>query len=211
MRAVHAGGAAHMVRAARLKAAERVCEIAAQESVDFLLIAGDTFEDNSVDRQLVIEVAGILGSLAIPVFVLPGNHDPLTPGSVWEHRSWNTAPNVTVLKARQPLQIPGGTLLPCPIFARHSPEDPTAWISDEKTDGFRIIVAHGNVGELMAEDGGFPISINTAARTHADYVALGHWHSTLQFPSSDIARMARKHVQHKESRFRGCGRSPEGD
>ncbi len=132
MRAVHAGGAAQKVRAARLRAAERVCETATQEGADFLLIAGDTFEDNSVDRQLVIAVAGILGSLTIPVFVLPGNHDPLQPGSVWEHPVWNTAANVTVLKERRPIQIPGGTLLPCPTFARRSPEDPTAWISNRE-------------------------------------------------------------------------------
>ena len=75
MRSVHAGSAAQKVRAARLRAAERVCETATQERADFLLIAGDTFEDNSVDRQLVIAVAGILASLTIPVFVLPGNHE----------------------------------------------------------------------------------------------------------------------------------------
>jgi DNA repair exonuclease SbcCD nuclease subunit len=200
MRAVHASGAAQKVRAARLRAAERICETATQEVADFLLIAGDTFEDNSVDRQLVIAVAGILGSLTIPVFVLPGNHDPLQPGSIWEHPVWNTAANVTILKERKPIQIPGGTLLPCPTFARRSPEDPTAWISNENADGIRVIVAHGNVGELIAEEGGFPIAIDTAARTNADYVALGHWHSTVLFPSRGVARMAYSGT-HETTRF----------
>jgi DNA repair exonuclease SbcCD nuclease subunit len=200
MRAVHAGGAAQNVRAARLRAAERVCETATQEGADFLLIAGDTFEDNSVDRQLVIAVAGILGSLTIPVFVLPGNHDPLQPGSVWEHPVWNTAANVKVLKERRPMEIPGGTLLPCPTFARRSPEDPTAWIANETADGIRIVVAHGSVGELMPEEGGFPIAMDTAVRTNADYVALGHWHSTLLLPSNGAARMAYSGT-HEATRF----------
>ena len=45
----------------------------------------------------------------------------------------------------------------------------------------RVVVAHGNAGEIMAEDGGFPIAMDTPARTAANYVALGHWHSTLLF------------------------------
>jgi DNA repair exonuclease SbcCD nuclease subunit len=190
MRAVHAGGAAHQVRAARLKAAEQVCEIALQERADFLLLAGDTFENNSVDRQLVIEVAGILGSIRIPVFILPGNHDPLQPGCIWEHRAWGSASNVTVLRERRAIDIPGGTLLPCPTLSRRSQEDPTSWISAERTNGIRIIAAHGNISEFVAEDGGFPIDRNVAARTSADYVALGHWHSTLLFTTGPITRMA---------------------
>ena len=42
----------------------------------------------------------------------------------------------------------------------------------------------------MSEEGGFPIALDTAARIDADYVALGHWHSTLVFSSSGTARMA---------------------
>jgi DNA repair exonuclease SbcCD nuclease subunit len=190
MRAVHAGSAAQEVRTARLSAAERVCSVASQEGVDFLLLAGDTFEDNSVDRQLIIQVAGILGSITIPVFVLPGNHDPLLPGSVWEHPVWKTCSNVTVLRERTPFKVPGGTLLPCPIFSRRSPEDPTSWIANDSADGICVVVAHGNAGELMAEDGGFPIAVDTPARTNADYVALGHWHSTVLFSDGSATRMA---------------------
>jgi hypothetical protein len=100
------------------------------------------------------------------------------------------------------MQIPGGTLLPFPTRARRSPEDPTAWISSETTGGIRVVVAHGNVGELMSEEGGFPIAMDTAVRTNADYVALGHWHSTLLLPS-DAARMAYSGTQYPSHEHRG--------
>lgn len=191
MPATHAGNSAQQVRTARLRTAQRICDLANQECVDFLLLAGDTFDNNSVDRQLIVEVGDILGSSAIPVFVLPGNHDPLQPGSVWEHPAWSTTTNVTVLRERTPLHIAGGTLLPCPIYSRRSPEDPTSWITNESTDKIRIVVAHGNAGaDLMAEEGGFPIALDTPARTNADYLALGHWHSKLLYSSGGATRMA---------------------
>ena len=179
MRAVHAGDAAKRVREARLGTASRVCDLAAAESADFLLLAGDTFEDNTVDRDLVARVADLLDRAACPVYVLPGNHDPIQPGCVWDEPVWMAARNVTVLRENRPVALPGGTLLPCPLRARRSPDDPSAWIGPASGPGIRVVVAHGNAGEIMADDGGFPISMDTPARTAADFVALGHWHSTL--------------------------------
>jgi DNA repair exonuclease SbcCD nuclease subunit len=193
MRAVHAGAAAEAVRAARLTTAERVCELAADEAVDFLVLAGDTFEDNAVDRELVERVAGLLGRAVCPVYVLPGNHDPIQPGCVWEHRAWLSAPNVTILSDASPIEVPGGILLPCPLRVRRCQDDPTAWIIPGETSGtIRVVVAHGNAGYadgVMAEEG-FPIPLDAPARTSADYVALGHWHSTVLFRNGGAARMA---------------------
>ena len=180
MRAVHAGDAAKAVRAARLTTVEQICQLASNEAVDFLLLAGDTFESNAVDRELVERVAALLGGTGCPVYVLPGNHDPIQPGCVWEHRAWRSAGNVTILSNASPVNVAGGVLLPCPLRTRRSQEDPTAWIAPTaKSDVIRLVAAHGNAGEIMAEDGGFPIQLDTPARTGADYVALGHWHSTL--------------------------------
>jgi Calcineurin-like phosphoesterase len=190
MRAVHAGSAAETVRAARIESAQSVCDLARREAVDFVLLAGDTFEDNGVDRDLVARVAEILASPGCPVFILPGNHDPIQPGSVWGHPIWATIPSVTILKEQTPINVPGGTLLPCPIFVRRSQEDPTKWITGSREEGIRVVVAHGNVGEMMAEEGGFPIDIATPTRCQADYVALGHWHSTVQYSSGVAIRMA---------------------
>lgn len=191
MRAVHAGAAADVVRAARLTTAARVCELAARESVDFLLLAGDTFEDNAVDRGLVDRVAALLEGAGCPVYVLPGNHDPILPGCVWEHDAWRSARNVTILSEPSPFFVPGGILLPCPLRVRRSEKDTTAWIpGGVRGDAIRVIVAHGNAGELMAEEGGLPIPLDVPARTGADYMALGHWHSTVLFPNAGATRIA---------------------
>jgi DNA repair exonuclease SbcCD nuclease subunit len=82
MKAAVLGDAGARVREERLAAGRRVVETAKSHDVDFLLVAGDLFEDNAVDRVLVQKVADILNSFGGPVFVIPGNHDPLVPGSV---------------------------------------------------------------------------------------------------------------------------------
>jgi DNA repair exonuclease SbcCD nuclease subunit len=73
-------------------------------------------------------------------------------------------------------------------------------VNAEGLDGIRVVVAHGNAGELMAEEGGFPILTDTPQRTHAEYVALGHWHSTVQFRSNGAVRMAYSGT-HETTRF----------
>src|SRR3990172_6215813 len=89
MKAAALGDAGARVREERLAAGRRVVEAAKSHSVDFVLVAGDLFEDNAVDRVLVQKVADILHSFGGLVFVIPGSHDPIVPGSVWEHPSWN--------------------------------------------------------------------------------------------------------------------------
>ena len=40
-------------------------------------------EDNAVDRVQVQKVADVLAAFTGPVYLIPGNHDPFSPGSVW--------------------------------------------------------------------------------------------------------------------------------
>jgi DNA repair exonuclease SbcCD nuclease subunit len=90
MKAAQVGGAGERVRAERLKAVERIVRLAWDQAVDFILLAGDIFEDNAVERVLIQQTADLLGSVGLPVYLIPGNHDPLVPGSVWEHPSWSS-------------------------------------------------------------------------------------------------------------------------
>ena len=115
MKAAHVGKAAETVREERVKTVERLIELSKDKKADFILVAGDTFEDNAVSRLLVQKVADILSKADVPIYLIPGNHDPLVPGSVWEHPAWEDAGNVHVLREETPVEIPGGTLYPCPV------------------------------------------------------------------------------------------------
>jgi DNA repair exonuclease SbcCD nuclease subunit len=191
MKAAHAGSAALRVREERLAAARRAVGAARDQGAEFVLVAGDTFEDNGVERSLIQKVADILGSCQVPVYLIPGNHDPLTPGSVWEHPAWKTMEHVHVLREEKPIEIPGGILYPCPVTDKRSRKDPTAWIPPAETRAIRIGLAHGTVEGVPQPEPDHSIPRDAAARAGLDYLALGHWHSTATYPAPDgSVRMA---------------------
>lgn len=191
MKASHVGEAGTRVRDERLAAARRVVEAARDAGAEFILVAGDTFEDNGVDRVLVQKVADILTGFGGQVFLIPGNHDPLVPGAVWDHPAWKASANVHVLREEQPVEIPGGTLYPCPVRAKRSGMDPTAWIPREEGRGLRIGLAHGTVEGVPQDEPDYPIPRDAASQSRLDYLALGHWHSTATYPGPDgVVRMA---------------------
>jgi len=191
IKAAHVGGAGVHVREERLASLNRVAEAAQNHSVDFILIAGDIFEDNGVERTLVQKAVDILSNFKIPVYLIPGNHDPLIPGSVWEHPSWESTDKITILRREEPVSIPGGILYPCPVREKHSRKDPTEWIQASDAEGIQIGVAHGTVEGIQQEEPDYPIPRDAAIRAGLDYLALGHWHSTATYPAPDGAvRMA---------------------
>ena len=191
MRAAHVGAAGARVREERLDAARRVIETARRNAVEFILVAGDTFEDNGVDRVLVQTVADILAAFGGPVYVLPGNHDPFMPGSVWEHPAWRSSDRVQVLREERPVDAPGATLFPCPAREKRPGKDPTSWIPEGESRGIRVGIAHGTVEGVYQEEPDYPIARDAAARAGLDYLALGHWHSTATYPAPNgVVRMA---------------------
>ena len=97
MKAAHVGEVGGKVRSERLESGRRVVDMATARQADFIIVAGDTFEDNAVDRVLVQKVADILGRFTGQVYLISGNHDPLVSGSVWEHEAWNSYPNLNVI------------------------------------------------------------------------------------------------------------------
>ena len=73
MKASHVGEAGTRVRDERVAAARRVVEAARGAGAEFILVAGDTFEDNGVDRVLVQKVTDArheLRSVGAVVFMM---------------------------------------------------------------------------------------------------------------------------------------------
>ncbi len=201
MKAAHVGAAGARLREARLEAARKVVEAARTQGAEFILLAGDTFEDNAVDRVLVQKSADILAGSPVPVYLIPGNHDPLVPGSVWDHPAWSGQEKIRVLTSPEPVEIPGGTLFPCPVLEKHARKDPTSWIDTADADGITLGLAHGTVEGMPQLSPDHPVPRDAAARTGLDYLALGHWHSTALYEDpAGTARMAYSGT-HETTRF----------
>ena len=192
MKAAHVGKAAERVRTARLETIRRIQHLARESSAEFVLVAGDTFEDHGVSRKLVGQIGDLLAGFDCPVYVIPGNHDPWTPGGVWDHAREHWSKRIQVLVERSLIQIPGGWLYPCPLTQRWSDQDPTKWISAESAGGIRIGVAHGSLQSPLWEgQQNHPIAMDAAQRSELDYLALGDWHSVKEIPGRGGAvRMA---------------------
>ncbi len=194
---------------ARFQALQNVRRHAA--GFHFVVIAGDLFDDLHVSREVARRAFELLEDFGPPVLVLPGNHDPLQAGSVWDSPPWREgepARRVQVLRHRKPFEVlPGVTIFPCPVFAKTSTENPTAWIAKHPRSaagGIRIGIAHGSVMDrpnLPADD--HPISPRAPDELQLDYLALGHWHSPkLYADDAGCVRMAYAGV-HESMRFPG--------
>jgi DNA repair exonuclease SbcCD nuclease subunit len=178
-----APAAAVRIREARFETAERVVARAREVGAQFLIIAGDLFEDNQVAAADVHRVLHILGSAApLPVFVLPGNHDPLGPDSVYDRTAFrDSTGNVTVIRKATPIVLKeaGSVLLPYPLGQKRSAEDPTSRLPEcDDPTLVRIGVTHGSLRidhKHQLDD--FPIDLDVARTRRLDYLALGHWHS----------------------------------
>lgn len=191
MKAAHVGKAAERVRNTRLETIRRIQHLARESNAEFVLVAGDTFEDHGVSRKLVVQVGDLLGGFDCPVYVIPGNHDPWTEGGVWDQARDLWSKRTQVLVDRSPIQLPGGWLFPCPLTQRWSEQDPTKWIPAESAGGIRIGVAHGSLQSLgWQAQQDHPIPMDAAQRSGLDYLALGHWHSMKEMPGNGGSVMA---------------------
>ncbi|MBT9140552.1 MAG: putative metallophosphoesterase YhaO [Dehalococcoidia bacterium] len=186
------GESADRVREVRLKTARNLIEKTLERSVDFVIIAGDVFENNAVERHLITRVLEIFEEASrIPIYLLPGNHDPLTPDSIYKGHLWKSAPNnVFLLDQKRPYPVKelNVILYPCPIEQKVSRLDPTAWIKyeEDERDKIRIGVAHGALDiEGMVSNPNFPINPRRAEEAGLDYLALGDWHSLFRYKGKD--------------------------
>jgi DNA repair exonuclease SbcCD nuclease subunit len=183
LKAVYAGARSKEIRSKRFEAVSRIVDLAKDMNLDFVIIAGDTFEHHDVDEVIVKRTVDILNRFApIPVYVLPGNHDPWLPGGIWDRQSWNrVGSHITLCTEAKEIKI--GELIalyPCPVTQKKSNLDPTSWIPkrSEGDQQIRIGIAHGSLDLIPSVD--FPIAKDRAELSGLDYLALGDWHSFFQ-------------------------------
>ncbi|WP_334144856.1 metallophosphoesterase family protein, partial [Corynebacterium nuruki] len=116
-------------REARLSVIERLLALAAERDCSAVVVAGDVFDDNLVDDRTWRRAVDILRGATVPVYLLPGNHDPYDPASIYRSPVFaDLAPTVQVLTDTVPRPVPGtvAEIVGAPLLSKYMSSDPVA-------------------------------------------------------------------------------------
>jgi DNA repair exonuclease SbcCD nuclease subunit len=181
---------------ARFDAIRHLGRIAKEESCDFMVVCGDVFESNQVDRKTVSRALEALKEVPVPVYLLPGNHDPLNAGSVYRSSTFikGTPSHVHIVEDMTPITLSEGLHI---VGAPWTSKRPLTDLVAEMTGPLnpipnvkRVCIAHGAVDSFSPnpED---PALISLAAAERAlsegkiHYIALGDRHSVTKVGNSN--------------------------
>jgi hypothetical protein len=115
-------------------------------------------------------------------WLLPGNHDSLAAGDLWDRIAREAPPNVRPLVTSAPVEFaPGAWLLPAPCTQRRPGRDLTAGMADAATPAgaSRIGLAHGAVQSFSEDGNPAQIPPDRAGTAGLAFLALGDWHGQL--------------------------------
>lgn len=172
----------------RLEAVRRIGRLAEERGAEFIVVAGDVFESNTLPERDFQRALDVIRELPVPVYLLPGNHDALDATSIYHRRVFDEVAQqgVHVLRDSAPVEVrPGVEIVGAPLTSRAPDVDVLAEALEdlEPTGGVRIAVAHGQVAGFGAEVGE-TLSLEEIARAVDEravhYVAVGDSHSTQQ-------------------------------
>ena len=185
---------------ARIDAIATLGKLAIEHDAQFIIVAGDVFESNQLSRQTLMRTLDALESLPVPIFLLPGNHDPLDGASIFATPEFDaTGDHIIVLKDMQPVAVPGVAgveVVGAPWRTKHPSSDlcnDMAQALEPASDTIRIAVAHGQV-DTLSPDASRPEIINLARVEQAvaagkfHYLGLGDRHSVTEVGNTGRVR-----------------------
>jgi DNA repair exonuclease SbcCD nuclease subunit len=159
-------------------------------NADYVLLLGDVFDNNRQPDWIIQRSVELLADAGRPVVILPGNHDPLTPDSVYRRGGLDALDHVHIigLTHEQAVHFPGHDL----EFWGHAHLDYSNMVPlrdpRPRTSRWQICLAHGH----YEDDGVVPlrpswlISNAEIAATGADYLALGHWNRAAEVGKGEV-------------------------
>jgi DNA repair protein SbcD/Mre11 len=165
----------------------RIVELCIREEVDFLLVAGDTF--NSKNQSLAAQLKFVnelkkLSDNGIACYFVCGNHDPLSswmdqlqlPANV--HRfDGKEAQTVTFQKNGRPLaDIYGISFETESVYANLAQKIIHCRMGKSDHAPFQVAIMHGTAGSQGVHKNYAPFSLDEVAGQNFDYWALGHVH-----------------------------------
>jgi len=177
--------------AARIEAITSIGALALQEGCSFVVVGGDVYESNQVERQVVVRSLEAMKSTPdVTFYLLPGNHDPLDAASVFRSKTFldNCPPNVVVLESSAPVLASDGVeIVGAPWPNKRPLVDLVAHaVTELPSDGtLRVVVGHGSTDSLSPDPNNSALVVlgdleAAIAAGTVHYVALGDRHSTTE-------------------------------
>ena len=156
--------------------ADRLAALVKAERAQLVLLAGDLFDGRRVYPETVERLCAALSNMDCPVFIAPGNHDPVVPGSPYLELTWPA--NVHIFREEEltGVEVPE---LNCVVYG-------AAFTSSQRqrealenfsapADGrLHLACLHG-----VVDGGGSPYDVAAGeqiAGSGLHYLALGHVH-----------------------------------
>jgi len=171
------------LRRALLSLPRQVTELALKERCDLMLLSGDLF-DGQWSPESLSAAQRALREAGMPVFIAPGNHDPMGPGSPWQQPGWPENVHIFRDSAPQSLCLPG---LDCRVWGAAFQNAHSACLLEgfraEGTERYALGVFHGD--PTQPDSPYSPISRGQVLESGLDYLALGHIHKTGSFRAGD--------------------------
>ena len=131
----------------------KIGAVAREQDAAFVIVAGDIFEHNRLDRRTVVRALDAITKIPVPVYLLPGNHDTLNAASIYDTRTFlqRCPEHVQVIRNADPIPVATGVeLIGAPWRSKRPLNDlfATALEDIEADNTVRIVVGHGAVDEL---------------------------------------------------------------
>jgi DNA repair exonuclease SbcCD nuclease subunit len=180
---------------ARLDVVEQIFGVADRYEADAVLCAGDLFDEPKPDPKWSDGLADLIARRASPhrpIFLLPGNHDPLLPDSVWDpagsFRRKLPAHVHVVDRDDFTFQLNDGAELhaaPCRSSAQSKDMALALPAREPGDERIRVGLVHGSTFEMNDYQTNFPIAPDAAVKRGFDYLAIGDTHGFRIFPPTD--------------------------
>ena len=181
---------------ARIDAITTIGEIAREHGAAFIVVAGDVFESNQLSRSTMARALDAIAALPVPVFLLPGNHDPLDASSLFQTEAFSAlGDRVKVLRDGSPVCVPGHRdieIIGAPWRSKRPAADQCADVLGAlapQAGTRRVFLGHGQVDSLApdhSQPGVIALATLDAALAdgRVDYIALGDRHSVTRVGAS---------------------------
>ncbi len=159
---------------------------------DVAILAGDTFEHNRLSASILDRTARLLEEAGMPVVILPGNHDPAIPDSVFRRGALAGLAGVHVLGVThdEAVLFPDLALEIWGLAHRDYGDMDPLRRARPRRSFWQIAVAHGHYEPSPNRETNLRpswlIGADEIDATRADYVALGHWNRHARVGSGAI-------------------------